>query len=335
MLCRISKCILFLALSALFALGNIAVHGSTVLDYDGDGRSDLALVRFDQGTPNFVWYILQSRDGYSAAIWGLQANDGPRFDGDYDGDGRTDITVVRFIPGDPYQYWYILNSSNNTMTALQWGLSSNDIPVSQDYDDDGKTDIAMYRLGWWLILRSSDNQPYFEQFGTSNDKPLTGGDYDGDGKADLAVVRYTPPNPPGSAIPMTLYLRLSANGWWASYNLGDARFTGVLTGDYDGDGKADVAIWQENLWLWIRSSDGNLEGVRFGQIPGDTPIPGDFDGDGKTDPAVFRRGTMVSPLSYFYLLQSRDGFKAVQWGNNHDATEGDLGGTRYIPAIGF
>ena len=38
----------------------------------------------------------------------------------------------------------------------------------------------------------------------------------------------------------------------------------------------------------------------------------DFDGDGKTDVSVYRNGT-------WYLLQSRDGFKAVAWG-----TAGDL-----------
>jgi len=89
------------------------------LDYDGDRRTDLAVVRYDQNTTSFVWYILQSRDGFRANVWGLQSNDRPRFEGDYDGDGKTDLAVTRLMPNDPYLYWYILNSSDGTMTVMQ------------------------------------------------------------------------------------------------------------------------------------------------------------------------------------------------------------------------
>lgn len=51
--------------------------------------------------------------------------------------------------------------------------------------------------------------------------------------------------------------------------------------------------------------------MRFG-LPTDCPVPGDYDGDGKHDIAVFREGV-------WYLLQSRDGFRAIQWGNATDA----------------
>lgn len=318
-------------LSLCFLATVLNITAATILDYDGDGKTDLVVARFDQSNPNFVWYILQSRDGFRADVWGLQSTDRPRFEGDYDGDGKTDIAVIRLLPDNPSLYWYILNSQNNTMTVLQWGLKHGDSPMPQDYDGDGKTDIAVFRGGWWYILHSGNSQFFAEKFGTGNDIPLAGGDYDGDGKADLTVIRYTH-GQPGTAIPTTMYIRQSQNGHWAVYNLGDARFTGVLTGDYDGDGKADVAIWQGNLWLWARSSDNQLEGVRFGQIPGDRPVPGDYDGDGKTDPAVYRRSF---PQSYFYILQSRDGFRVVPWGANDDVTDGSTGGTRYIPAIGF
>lgn len=330
--------VFLLVLCLIFA--GTTLKAGTVLDYDGDGRTDFALVRYDPNNPNFVWYILQSRNGFRATTWGLssgQPGDVPVFGGDYDGDGKTDITVLRGPSNQTYTDWYILNSKDDTMSVRRWGDNIDDLAVPQDYDGDGRTDVAVYSTGAWYILQSSNNQLYFEQFGRSGDVPLAGGDYDGDGKADLAVVRYTPPNPAGSAIPANLYLRYSKSGNWANYNLGDARYTGVLSGDYDGDGKADVAIWQGTLWLWIRSSDNKLGGVRFGQLPGDIPVPGDYDGDGVTDPAVYRRGTFVNPQSYFFVLNDKTGFRAVQWGNIGDASDSSLsvGGRRYIPAIGF
>ena len=329
------KALFFGKYFAWVALGFFMTGGkvlsATLFDYDGDRKADLAVVRREQNNPNFIWYFLQSSDGFRAELWGLQNGtpaDVPLFGRDYDGDGKADLCVIRGPASQSYLYWYIFNSRDNTVTGVQWGNNVNDLSVPQDYDGDGKTDIAVYRNGWWYIRRSSDDQLYAEQFGAPNDRRLTGGDYDGDGKADLAVVRYFPAQP-GEAIPFTLYIRRSRDGTWASYNLGDARFTGVLTGDYDGDGIADVAIWQGNLWLWVRSSDNQLQGVRWGDPTHDIPMPGDYDGDGKTDPTVYRPGTQ----SYFYILQSRDGFMATPWGIFGDIPDGI--GTRFIPAVGF
>ena len=75
--------------------------------------------------------------------------------------------------------------------------------------------------------------------------------------------------------------------------------------DYDGDGKADIAIYRQSSlmnpawssWIVSLSSGGILNndvfnGVIWG-LPGDIPVPGDYTGpgglpDGKTDLAVYR-----------------------------------------------
>lgn len=318
------KSVLIVVFTFLAAADNLEAR--PLNDFDGDGRTDFAVMRFSGPNTPHMWFILRSRDGFLAQHWGYESGVGAGFFdgaacGDYDGDGKWDLTVRRAGMDFPNMFWFVLNSHDESMTAQHWGIIG-DLTVPQDYDGDGKTDFAVFRAGWWYILRSSDGRFQAEKFGLNTDNPLQGGDYDGDGKDDLTVVRIE-----GGG--WRQWIRYSATGWWKKYDLGNPQFTGIVTGDYDGDGKADVAIWQGNLWLWERSSDSQLGvGLRFGRAQSDTPVPADYDGDGKTDIAVFRNEVQ----RYFYVQQSRDGFLAVPWGISGDSNLFDF---RYIRPTGF
>ena len=76
-----------------------------------------------------------------------------------------------------------------------------------------------------------------------------------------------------------------------------------VAGDYDGDGKTDMAVFRpiEGAW-YIRRSTGGTVRVSFG-LNGDIPVPADYDGDGKTDPTVYRNGG-------WYVLRSDPRYQA-------------------------
>ena len=95
-------------------------------DYDGDGKTDLAIYRGGE------WFILRSSDGGETRIdFGGVPQDKP-VPADYDGDGKTDIALYR--DGG----WFILRSSDGGGTATGFGGLPQDIPVPADYDGDGK-----------------------------------------------------------------------------------------------------------------------------------------------------------------------------------------------------
>lgn len=113
-------------------------------------------------------------------------------------------------------------------------------------------------------------------------------------------------------------------GSTANFTIGTT-FTNRTPFDFDGDGKADLAVFRpaSGFWFLLNSTSG-FSATSFG-LTTDRLSPGDFDGDGKTDIAVFRPSTG----SWYRLNSSTGAFISVQFGANGDVPvpadyDGDL-----------
>lgn len=176
-----------------------------------------------------------------------------------------------------------------------------------DFDGDGRADVAVFRpsSGSWYELLSNDGAFKAFTWGQDGDR-LAPADYDGDGRTDLAVFRGSVP---GGGTLSYFYISNSSDASIVAEQFGSTG-DAPMTGDWDGDGKADLAVYRDGSQTGGQSAfyyrPSGSPGVNFRTIvwgtAGDKPLAGDFDGDAKMDAAVFRPS-----LNRWYILKSVDG----------------------------
>ncbi len=290
------------------------------LDFNGDGRTDFALVRDVGSSPSGAtdqarWFVNLNGTAITFAIdWGLFSD--TFTPADFNGDGIADFAIWREVSsGQPSgnAFFYILESGTNTFRLIDFGQSGDKPLVLLDLDGDGLADPIVYRNGIgagaqsFFYIKETSNNPSGNitqvPWGISGDEPFVDKD---EGSGFELIVRRANPN--GEA---TFFKRKST---------GEITLvsSGLITDevqiiDIDGDGRSDIVNIRKvdgllQWWVW-RSSDNELEVFTFGK-EGDFITTGDFDGDGKSDIGIWRPGSggSVGPeQSAFWIRNSSNG----------------------------
>lgn len=322
-------------LTAGFILGlSLAVQATDAsykMDFDGDGKTDIAVYRAGQRNvfpfPNSYFYILSSQTGQLISHqWG-RAYD-IHAPADYDNDGKTDVAIFRWIDDDltatASDYW--INYSLGGHSATRFSGFGN--IVSRNYFDDGKAEIAVFDRRnisedptTTCFIWSFSIKPEGSDFALRKDlinncipdgtyiTPAIA-DYNNDGISDIAVFVRSASEPSSQNQFELWFSPVSPQYTPPDFSM---RFDidYPIPGDYDGDGIGDIAGSKNvngiRLWRIRKSTSGDIDELYFGYND-DYPVPGDYDGDGKTDVAVFRRSNGA-----WYIKRSSDGVLTGQF----------------------
>lgn len=246
--------------------------------FDADNRADINVWRPAQTAGGQSVYYVRPSTAPTTILgvsWGT-AGDVARREADYDGDGRDDPTVVRNVSN--VWTWYYLRSSDSTFRAISFGAVATgggaliDFPLpGADYAGDSRADIVVLRQNaagqsdtFFVADSNTGALTLSRSWGEFDTDFYVTGDYIGDAKADFAVWRGNGAGTNGS--------------WYILENGGSSNFLsfqwGVagapanrdlpVCGDYNGDGKSDVAVYRRSnaTYYWVNSGATPSVGVQ-------------------------------------------------------------------------
>jgi hypothetical protein len=236
--------------------------------------------------------------------------------GDYNGDGRTDMLSVT---NDLNQNTFAVSLSNGaSFTTSTWlpqsgTWAATPIFLSGDFDGDGRSDVASVwnnggntSIAVWKSTGTGLAAPtqWITTWGWDSTSAWVTGDFNGDGRTDIATVwndggtnTFAMRLSTGSSFTVSTWLPNS--GGWAS----TPKFYG---GDFDGDGRGDIAsVWNNggNTSVAVWKSTGSGFGAptqwvtTWGWDPGAKWVTGDFDADGKTDIATVWQNGLLGTIA--------------------------------------
>ncbi|MEV0176681.1 FG-GAP-like repeat-containing protein [Streptomyces sp. NPDC050803] len=298
-------------------------------DYNRDGRSDLvtwydyadgrdASFRFLTGTGGAFQAPVSS---WATVAGNWTASNAKLLNGDFNGDGRADLAAAYGYADGTVGLWTWISTGDGVYATPfrswqsgvgDWTFSRSTF-VAGDFDGDGRDDIAAWydysaghdRLWTFKSTKAggfdapTSSLTIAEGSWTASNAKLVTGDYNGDGRDDLAAF-YNYDS--GLARTFT-FLATAAGGFnsgvkgWEAPTWGNPDNTTVHSGDFNGDGRDDLAAWYEysdgsdGVHTWLADSGGLLATykasarIAAGNITRNSmkTATGDYDGDGRDD----------------------------------------------------
>ena len=263
-------------------------------DFNGDGRSDLVYVGKNDCANREV--RLSTGSAFTSASWvvsGCTSFGATNFNdwrvADVNGDGKSDVTLMA-----GYRTSYVFLSTGSGFTFQTWAsaLSSGiENWLVGDYDGDGRSEFA---------------QPRIEANCTINTMISSGTAFS---RQSWTVAASTCPSTPGGVLAFNDY----AN-------------QGFMAGDFNGDGKTDLARGYYNNGFYVQIFFSTGSGFTYqlwnagtwNNFIGERWVLGDPNGDGKTDFLRFYQSPSYT-YSFVYLSQG-DGITESNWTNGANYT---------------
>jgi hypothetical protein len=285
-------------------LGSFAGGALVAGDFNGDGRTDLAMAGSDSSSgQSEVEVLLGDGDGTFQSTpptnLGTLINQVTLVTGDFRGDGRIDLAVEGYDSTFGPEVEVLLGNGDGTFQApmpINLGNLSPDSLVAGDFTGNGRTDLAVLgndstfsQFEAEVLLSNGDGTfqtPIPINLGTVYPTSFVAGDFTGAGRTDLAVGGFD--NISGQF--EVEVLPGNGDGTFEStppINVGGAGPVELLVGDFTGDGRTTLAVaGGGEAELLPGDGDGTFQTLTlagFSFFAGSFMFAADLTGDGRTD----------------------------------------------------